>query len=322
VDKEDLALLGPALESFLAEFADVAITPTRKLIAAYLRGQLGPLPRKSVMPIAREAGIAPRTLQELLSLHRWDEELMTDTLQRHVWRAWGGADAVATILESCCPKKGTRTPGVDVQRCGPGGRTRNCVVLLHLGFSNADFNCVLDSSIYLPRTWTESPERRETARIPQGVKHRTKPQLALDLLDHAAANGLRFGWVTCGAEYASDGQFLRELEGRGYQYVVPRPTLREGERSFGSAGPWITNGNSGAPPETVQRIARAGEENTSAFEQRRKEIGLDHFEVRTHRSLLRHLALSAASVLFLEERVRRASAPRKERPAAAKSRAL
>ena len=82
MDKEDLALLGPALESFLAEFADVAITPTRKLIAAYLRGQLGPLPRKSVMPMAREAGIAPRTLQELLSLHRWDEQLMVDTLQR------------------------------------------------------------------------------------------------------------------------------------------------------------------------------------------------------------------------------------------------
>ena len=70
MDKEDLALLGPALESYLSEFADVAISPTRKLIAAYLRGQLGPLVRKSVMPMAREAGIAPRTLQELLSLRR------------------------------------------------------------------------------------------------------------------------------------------------------------------------------------------------------------------------------------------------------------
>jgi SRSO17 transposase len=195
VDKEDLALLGPALESFLAEFADVAITPTRKLIAAYLRGQLGPLPRKSVMPMAREAGIAPRTLQELLSLHRWDEQLMIDTLQRHVWRARGGMDSVATILETCCPKKGLRTPGVELQRCGASGRTRNCVQLLHLGFSDGDFNCVLDSAVYLPKSWTDSPERREAARIPEVVKHRTKEQIALDLLDRASANGLRFGWV-------------------------------------------------------------------------------------------------------------------------------
>ena len=320
MDKEDLALLGPALESFLVEFADVAITPTRKLIAAYLRGQLGPLPRKSVMPMAREAGIAPRTLQELLSLHRWDEEQMVDTLQRHVWRARGGTDAVATILESSCPKKGTRTPGVDLQRCGPAGRTRNCVVLLHLGFSDGDFNCLLDNAIYLPRTWTDSPERREAARIPPGIKHRTKPQMALDLLDRAASNGLRFGWVTCGIEYSSDAQFLKDLEGRGYRYVAPRPALREGERPFGAAGPWITNSDA-APSDTVLRVARAGEECQGAFEQRRKEIGLDHFEVRTFRSLMRHLTLSAASLLFLEERVRRASASKKERTAI-KSKAL
>jgi hypothetical protein len=320
VDKEDLALLGPALDSYLAEFADVAITPTRKLIAAYLRGQLGPLPRKSVMPMAREAGIAPRTLQELLSLHRWDEELMIDTLQRHVWRARGNNESVATILETCCPKKGTRTPGVALQRGSAGGRTRNCVLLLHLGFSNGDFNCALDNAIYLPRAWTDSPERRDAARIPPGVKYRTKPQIALDLLDRAAANGLRFGWVHVGIEYASDPQFLKDVEGRGYRYVAPRPALREGDRAFGGPGPWISSADGPAAAESVARAARWGDENGQVFEQRCREIGLDHFEVRTYRSLLRHLALSAASLLFLEERGRR-SGPRKDR-SAVKSRAL
>jgi SRSO17 transposase len=320
VEKEDLALLGPALESFLSEFADVAITPTRKLIAAYLHGQLGPLPRKSVMPMARAAGIAPRTLQELLSLHRWDEELMIDTLQRHVWRARGSNDSVATILETCCPKKGTRTPGVALQRCGASGRTRNCVVLLHLGYSDGDFNCVLDNAIYLPKAWTESPERRDAARVPQGVKYRTKPQIALDLLDRAAVNGLRFGWVQVGIEFASDAQFLKDVEGRGYRYVAPRPALREGDRAFGGPGPWISSGEGAAGADSVARVARWGEENGRVFEQRCREIGLDHFEVRTYRSLLRHLALSAASQLFLEERGRR-SGPRKDR-SAIKSRAL
>src|SRR5262249_4107520 len=153
----------------------------------------------------------------------------------------------------------------------------------------------------------DSPERREAARIPPGVKYRTKPQLALDLLDRAAANGLRFGWVTCGIEYSSDAQFLKDLEGRGYRYVAPRPALREGDRSFTGAGPWITNVDAAASAEGVPQVARVGEESQTAFDQRRKEIGLDHFEVRTYRSLLRHLTLSAASLLFLEERVRRAS---------------
>jgi SRSO17 transposase len=314
VDKEDLALLGPALESFLAEFADVAITPTRKLIAAYLRGQLGPLPRKSVMPMAREAGIAPRTLQELLSLHRWDEQLMIDMLQRHVWRARGGGDSVATILETCCPKKGVRTPGVELQRCGASGRTRNCVQLLHLGFSDGDFNCVLDHAVYLPKSWTDSPERREAARVPEALKYRTKAQIGLDLLDRASANGLRFGWVYVGIESASDPEVLAALERRGHRYVAPRPTLREQDRSFTGPGPWITNGDPGKGQESLVRVNRSAEECARAFEQRRREIGLDHFEVRSYQSLIRHLALSSASVLFLEERGRRVGV-RKDRPA-------
>ncbi|HLY72996.1 MAG TPA: transposase [Planctomycetota bacterium] len=320
MDKEDLALLGPALESFLAEFADVGIAPTRKLIAAYLRGQMGPLARKSVMPMAREAGIAPRTLQELLSLHRWDEELLIDTLQRHVWRAQGAGDSVATILETWCPKKGRRTPGVDLQRFSTSGRTRNCVLLMHLGFSNGDFNCVLDNAIYLPKSWSDSTERRSAARISDKVKYRTRGQIALDLLDRAAGNGLRFGWVTFGAEYSADLAFLKELDTRGYRYVAPRAASREGERSFGSLGPWVTNTESGLPQESVLRVARAGDENLHIFEQRRREIGLDHFEVRTYQSLLRHLALSAASILFLEERVRRSGARKDRLPV--KSRAL
>lgn len=320
MDKEDLALLGPALESYLAEFSDVGIAPTRKLIAAYLRGQMGPLTRKSVMPMAREAGIAPRTLQELLSLHRWDEELLIDTLQRHVWRAQGAGDSVATILETWCPKKGRRTPGVDLQRFGTSGRTRNCVLLMHLGFSSSDFHCVLDNAIYLPKSWADSPERRGAARIPDTVKYRTRGQIALDLLDRAAGNGLRFGWVTFGSDYSADLAFLKELDARGYRYVAPRPVGKEGERSFGGPGAWVTNTENGLPQETVLRVARTGDESAHAFDQRRREIGLDHFEVRTYQSLLRHLALSSTSVLFLEERVRRAGA-RKDR-STVKSRAL
>jgi SRSO17 transposase len=320
VDKEALALLGPALESYLAEFAEVGIAPTRKLIAAYLRGQMGPLTRKSVMPMAREAGIAPRTLQELLSLHRWDEELLVDTLQRHVWRAQGAGDSVATILETWCPKKGRRTPGVDLQRFGTSGRTRNCVLLMHLGFSNVDFNCILDNAIYLPKSWADSPERRGAARISDKVKYRTRGQIALDLLDRAAGNGLRFGWVTFGVDYSADLGFLKELDTRGYRYVAPRGAAKDGERSFGSLGPWVTNTESGLPQDSVLRVARAGEENLHIFEQRRREIGLDHFEVRTYQSLLRHLALSATSILFLEERVRRAGARKDRLPI--KSRAL
>ena len=81
---EDLLPLGPALDRFLKQFANCAVRPTRKHIATYVSGQLGALERKSIEPIALDAGIPPRTLQELLSLHRWDEDLMRKTLQELV----------------------------------------------------------------------------------------------------------------------------------------------------------------------------------------------------------------------------------------------
>jgi len=305
VDKKDLVRLEPALQSYLAEFADIAVTPTRRLIAAYLRGQLGPLRRKSILSMAQDAGIPPRTLQELLSLHRWDDQLLIDTLQRHVLRSHDGFETVATLIESSCPKKGDRTPGVERQPCGPEGMQRNCVVLLHLGFSAGDFNCVLDNAIYLPRSWTDSPERRSAARIPAGAEHRSKSRIALEMLDRARANGFRFGWVTCGAEFASDDRFIQELDSRGYRFVSTRPVHRHGGSD--------SNDFNGASLDSALRIARIGETTLGAFDYYRREIGLDHFEVRTYRSLLRHLALSSASALFLAEHGR-SFRPRKQHP--------
>jgi SRSO17 transposase len=310
VDKRDLNPLEPALQSYLAEFADVGVAPTRRLIAAYIRGQLGPLRRKSVLSMAQEAGIAPRTLQELLSLHRWDENLLMQRLQQHVLlRSRNGPERVATLIETSHPKKGNRTPGVEVQRCGPDGRLRNCVVLLHLGYSTGDFSCVLDNAIFLPRSWTDSPERKSNAHIPEPTEHRTKAQIALQMLDRARANGFQFDWVYCGLEFASDDEFIQEIHSQGYRFVAARPFHPQSIPSTTPA-PWISNDFGGASLATMLRIARIGDATLAAFEDSRRDIGLDHFEVRTYRSLLRHLALSSASILFLADQVRAANSGR------------
>jgi hypothetical protein len=61
-------------------------------------------------------------------------------------------------------------------------------------------------------------------------------------------------------------------------------------------------------------VARWGEESAHVFEEDRRRIGLDHFEVRTYGSLQRHLVLSSASILFMAERAPRVNA-RRERSA-------
>jgi SRSO17 transposase len=223
MDNAELDKLGPALEAFLGEFAECAVAPTRRLIAVYVRGCLGPLPRKSVKPIALEAGVPPRTLQELLSLHRWDEEFARAALLRRVARQHGGAGAVAVLDELVSLKKGDKTPGVARQRPGTGGRKENCVVSVQLGLAEGHFRTILDGEIYLPEAWTADRRRMKAAGIPEATRHRPRWQLALDLLDRARAAGLKFGWVAMGPGLGTEAPLWRALSERGVRAVADVP---------------------------------------------------------------------------------------------------
>jgi len=289
--KRDLAPLAPALDHFLSEFREVASPAALQLIGTYLRGQLGPLPRKSPTAMACDAGIRPRRLHDLLSLNRWDERALIDTFQGYVRRMRGGFRHLVTLQETVCLKKGSLTPGVAFQPSSPHDRNRRSVILVHLGYSDGDLNCVLDSAVYLPKDWTDSPDRRRLARIPQEVSHRTRPQIALDLLDRAAANGLDVDCVALGTDYDSDPDFAAAMERRGYRTAGPSSVaLLPASKLFRSQS---------SPTLTVE-AARWAEENRLALERCRSEIGLEHFEVRSYGALLRHLSLSALS-MFVHE---------------------
>ena len=207
------------LDAYLREFDACAITPTRKLIAAYVKGQLGPLPRKSIMPIARAAGIAPRTLQELLSLHRWDEELLRSILQRRLRRLLAGP-AVAVLHRTVVLKRGSKTPGVDRQEIGPAGRIANACVIVHLSAAAEGNWALLDGELYLPRSWAENPGRLRAGGIPEGTSYRSPGAIGLGLLDRT---GIQPSWLLFEPSDALEPGFLAGLEARGLRYVTEIP---------------------------------------------------------------------------------------------------
>jgi len=83
VSLEDMKESRRNLTRFLNEFRGcVKATYNRAHLRTYVEGQIGDLPRKSVEPIALAAGVAPRTLQEFLSRHVWDEDAVRRRVQR------------------------------------------------------------------------------------------------------------------------------------------------------------------------------------------------------------------------------------------------
>jgi SRSO17 transposase len=189
----------------------------------YVRGQLSDLPRKSVEPIALAEGVAPRTLQEFLSLLDWDEPLMVERTQQLVARNHASLRAVGVIDETGCPKKGDKTPGVQRQYCGASGKIENCVITVHLSYAIDDFHCLLGSDLFLPQAWSEDRQRCRQAGIPDEVVYRPKWRIALELLDRALANGVALAWLTFDEYYGSKPEFLHELNRRHQQYVAEVP---------------------------------------------------------------------------------------------------
>jgi SRSO17 transposase len=231
MEAEQIRQLEPKLERFLGRFADCfARKDTRAHLAVYVRGQLSQLPEKSVEPIALEAGVAPRTLQEFLSQLKWDENRLRDRLQEIVRAEHAGAHAIGIFDETSDPKKGDKTPGVQKQWCGRLGKLENCIVTVHLGYAVEDFHGLLDGELFLPESWAADRQRCREAGIPDTMAYRPKWQIALELYDRAIAQGLHFDWLTFDEGYGGKPEFLRELSARQQNYVAEVPRSLPGWR--------------------------------------------------------------------------------------------
>jgi SRSO17 transposase len=217
--------MGKELDEFLGEFDDCfGRSEPREHLRTYVHGQLSDLPRKSVEPIALNGGVPPRTLQEFLNAVKWDEQRMRDRIQHIVARQHADPRAIGVIDETGNPKKGRHTAGVQRQWCGRTGNVDNCVVAVHLGYVVGDFQCLLDSDLFLPEEWAGDLARRAEAKIPPEVVFRTKLEIALGQVRRALANGIRVAGWTFDSFYGRSGVFLDGMGASGQNYVGEIPS--------------------------------------------------------------------------------------------------
>jgi len=135
------------------------------------------------------------------------------------------------------------------------------------GGATENFHCLLDSELFLPEDWSNDRERCREAGIPDDMFYRPKWQIALELFDRSAAEGLVFPWITADEGYGSKPGFLEGLEQRGQKFVleVPRSfsvwektpeitarSYRKGGRGRGRKTPRVKSGESS--PRSVEQV--------------------------------------------------------------------
>jgi SRSO17 transposase len=227
--EQEIAGLGPAFAAYLARYRRCFL---QKRTAAhfdnYCRGLLSDLPRKTVEPIALEAGTAVRTLQEFLTSARWDHQHMRDLLQRQLADAVAEmpADTLGTIGiidETSCRKWGDETPGVQRQYLGCVGKVDNGIVTVHVGVAKGRFQALLDADLYLPKVWDADRDRCRAAGIPDGVRYRPKWRMALEQLIRLQGNGITFDWLVFDEGYGAAVPLLRVLNAVGQRFVAEVP---------------------------------------------------------------------------------------------------
>lgn len=228
MNAEQIASLEPALRLLVDNFRKCFREPTFKHFLTYILGLMGDLPRKNVEAIALAAGVAVRTLQEFLSQLRWDHDRLHQLYQHLVADRHSCPDAIGVLDSSGHPKQGKKTPGVQRQYCGQTGKLDNCVVGVHLLYTDNHprnpFSCMVDSSLYLPRSWDEDPARRREAGIPDDLHHQPEWQLGVDMLLEAKSNGIPFSWVTFDESFGKVPAFWFALDAMGLRSVGEVPS--------------------------------------------------------------------------------------------------
>jgi SRSO17 transposase len=227
--EQEIAGLGPAFATYLGRYRACFLQKrTMAHFDTYCRGLLSDLPRKSVEPIALEAGTAVRTLQEFLVTARWDHEQARDRLQQDLAATVAAlpADATGTvgvIDETSCQKWGDHTPGVQRQYLGCVGKVDNGIVTVHIGVARGRFQALLDADLYLPESWDADRPRCRAAGIPDTVRYRPKWRIALDQLLCLERNGLRFDWLVFDEGYGAAVPFLKVLNLVKQRFVAEVP---------------------------------------------------------------------------------------------------
>ena len=187
-----------------------------------IRGLLSGLQRKTCEPIAVEAGVHRKPVQNFVGAGGWDDEAVMAELRTHVREALGHPDAVLVLDPSSFPKSGGQSCGVARQWCGRLGKQDNCQLGVFLAYAAPGGSAPLDRQLYLPEDWASDPVRRETCHVPEAVTFKESWRIAVDLLERCR-KGLPHGWVGGDDEMGRPAQFRGWLRRHSERYVLDVP---------------------------------------------------------------------------------------------------
>ena len=228
--EQDVTVLTSQLREFLTEFEECfSRSEPRENLHRYLVGQFSQIERKSIEPIAlRVEGGEVRSMQRFISDVVWDEPALIRKHHTLVRDDMGDPSGVLIFDESGFVKKGEDSAGVARQYCGSVGKVENCQVGVFAAYASPQGYALLDAELFVPEAWFDDghKDKRKKCRFPQGLAFKSKPQLAVEMLERIEkSDGLSFKYVVADSIYGVNPDFIGAIEQRiGLTYFVSVPS--------------------------------------------------------------------------------------------------
>lgn len=205
---------------------------------AYVEGLLLDGERKSIEPMAQRVGGNVQAMRQFVGQSPWAVEAVQECLAHKLLGIIHDAETWI-IDETSFPKAGSHSVGVARQYCGSLGKIANCQVSVSLHLSGPQASSPLSWRLYLPREWLNDKKRAREVKLPEGLCYRSKPDLALELLDQALAWNMPRLPVLADCLYGDKFAWREALRQRHWPYVVQ---VEKQTRV------WTTNPRASSPP--------------------------------------------------------------------------
>jgi SRSO17 transposase len=186
----------------------------------YLRGLIEQGKRKSLEPMVERLGADAdyQSMQQFLSDSPWDP---AEVVRAVAERVAPEIETLAWVLDDTgFPKQGKRSPGVKRQYAGTLGKVGNCQIGVSVHAVGERGTVPLGWALYLPEEWCEDSERRATAKIPDEVCFKTKPELGVELLERSSHWEVPKAPVLGDAAYGENNELRERLHEAEFQYVL------------------------------------------------------------------------------------------------------
>lgn len=237
----------PQFTKFMAPLvASLGRSERRRAATHYVEGLLTPGQRKSIEPMAARLGVDSQSLQQLVTSSPWSDEALWRAMRQEViphlepLEAW-------VVDESGWVKQGQHSVGVSHQYCGAVGKQANCQVSVEVVVSDGWVAAPIAGRLYLPQSWAEDQTRRAEGGVPPEVQFQTKPELTLDLIRQAQADGVPPAPILGDSVYGDSPDFREGVRQLGMEFMLqvtpthkawtqPVPTQRKRTRHYAAEG--------------------------------------------------------------------------------------